>query len=57
LKKWDVFSCPPRSLLLQTNRVFVVLAVFGILGGISDWLFRRLSALLLARYLDVAARA
>jgi ABC-type nitrate/sulfonate/bicarbonate transport system permease component len=27
------------SLLLQTNRVFVVLAVFGILGGVSDWLF------------------
>src|SRR5690349_2013865 len=28
------------SLLLQTSRVFVVLAVFGVLGGVSDWLFR-----------------
>jgi ABC-type nitrate/sulfonate/bicarbonate transport system permease component len=40
------------SLLLQTNRVFVVLAVFGILGGLSDWLFRAASTRLLGRYLD-----
>src|SRR5215813_11987442 len=42
------------SLLLQTNRVFVVLAVFGVLGGVSDWLFRAISGRLLGRYLDVA---
>jgi NitT/TauT family transport system permease protein/taurine transport system permease protein len=42
------------SLLLQTNRVFVVLAVFGILGGVSDWLFRLASEHFLRRYLDVA---
>ena len=42
------------SLLLQTNRVFVVLAVFGILGGVSDWLFCSASERLLRRYLDVA---
>lgn len=41
------------SLLLQTNRVFVVLAVFGILGGASDWLFRVISNRLLERYLAV----
>jgi len=42
------------SLLLQTNRVFVVLAVFGVLGGVSDWLFRAISTRLLGKYLDVA---
>ncbi len=41
------------SLLLQTSRVFVVLAVFGILGGASDWLFRAISGRLLDRYLAV----
>ncbi|MBV8166181.1 MAG: ABC transporter permease [Alphaproteobacteria bacterium] len=41
------------SLLLQTNRVFVVLAVFGVLGGASDWLFRAVSGRLLERYLAV----
>ena len=43
------------SLLLQTNRVFVVLAVFGILGGASDWLFRVVTGRLLERYLAVPA--
>src|SRR5215470_8735193 len=43
------------SLLLQTNRVFVVLAVFGVLGGVSDWLFRVAVGRLLERYVASGA--
>jgi ABC-type nitrate/sulfonate/bicarbonate transport system permease component len=39
------------SLLLQTNRIFVVLALFGVIGGLSDWLFRIATDRLFEKYL------
>ena len=40
------------SLLVQTNRVFVVLAVFGILGLVSDRVFRVVTTRALGSYLE-----
>ena len=40
------------SLLVQTNRVFVALAVFGILGYLSDRVFRVVTSTGLSRYLE-----
>jgi NitT/TauT family transport system permease protein/taurine transport system permease protein len=51
------FLLQQSSLLLQTNRVFVVLAVFGILGGVSDWAFQQAASRLLGRYLEVHGRS
>jgi NitT/TauT family transport system permease protein/taurine transport system permease protein len=51
------FLLQQSSLLLQTNRVFVVLAVFGILGGVSDWAFLQATSRLLGRYLEVHGRS
>src|SRR5437867_3485828 len=45
------------SLLVQTNRVFVVLAVFGALGYLSDRAFRFVTARLLSSYLEAHATA
>ncbi len=46
------FLLQQSSLLLQTNRVFVVLAVFGILGYLSDRVFRLVTSRVLSRYLE-----
>jgi ABC-type nitrate/sulfonate/bicarbonate transport system permease component len=43
--------------LLQTNRVLVVLAVFGVLGGVSDWAFQLATSRPLGRYLEVHGRS
>jgi len=45
------------SLLVQTNRVFVVLAVFGILGYLSDRAFRLGTSRALSRYLEAQGGA
>jgi len=45
------------SLLVQTNRVFVVLAVFGLLGYASDRAFRVVTSRLLSSYLEAHATA
>src|SRR5215470_12160701 len=45
------------SLLVQTNRVFVVLAVFGALGYMSDRAFRVVTARALTSYLEAESRA
>src|SRR5438034_5980202 len=45
------------SLLVQTNRVFVVLAVFGALGYLSDRALRFVTAPLLSSYLEAHATA
>src|SRR3989442_361867 len=45
------------SLLVQTNRVFVVLAVFGMLGYASDRAFRVVTSRLLSSYLEAHATA
>ncbi len=39
------------SLLLQTNRIFVVLALFGVIGGLCDWAFQLLTKACLNKYL------
>ncbi|MGH7388359.1 MAG: ABC transporter permease [Candidatus Rokuibacteriota bacterium] len=49
------FLLQQSSLLVQTNRVFVVLAVFGILGYISDRIFRLLTVHMLSSYLEARA--
>lgn len=46
------FLLQQSSLLVQTNRVFVVLAVFGILGYLSDRAFRLATSRALSRYLE-----
>src|SRR5262245_3139110 len=51
------FLLQQSSLLVQTNRVFVVLAVFGILGYVSDRLFRLVSTRALTSYLEAESRA
>ena len=51
------FLLQQSSLLVQTNRVFVVLAVFGILGYASDRAFRLLTSRALASYLEAETRA
>src|SRR5438128_9853423 len=45
------------SLLVQTNRVFVVLAVFGLLGYLSDRAFRFVTARALSSYLEAHGAA
>jgi len=49
------FLLQQSSLLVQTNRVFVVLAVFGILGYISDRVFRLVTTRALSSYLEAHA--
>ena len=49
------FLLQQSSLLVQTNRVFVVLAVFGILGYLSDRLFRLVTTRALSSYLEAHA--
>ena len=49
------FLLQQSSLLVQTNRVFVVLAVFGILGYASDRAFRVVTSRLLSSYLEAHA--
>src|SRR5262249_61148181 len=51
------FLLQQSSLLVQTNRVFVVLAVFGILGYVSDRVFRVVVSRLLSSYLEAHAPA
>ena len=51
------FLLQQSSLLVQTNRVFVVLAVFGALGYASDRAFRFVTARLLSSYLEAHATA
>ncbi|PYN95258.1 MAG: nitrate ABC transporter permease [Candidatus Rokuibacteriota bacterium] len=51
------FLLQQSSLLVQTNRVFVVLAVFGALGYLSDRAFRFVTARLLGSYLEAHATA
>ena len=51
------FLLQQSSLLVQTNRVFVVLAVFGILGYASDRAFRVVTARALTSYLEAESRA
>jgi len=51
------FLLQQSSLLVQTNRVFVVLAVFGILGYVSDRVFRVVVSRLLSSYLEAHATA
>ena len=46
------FLLQQSSLLLQTNRVFVVLAVFGILGYLSDRAFQLMTSRGLSRSLE-----
>jgi len=46
------FLLQQSSLLLQTNRVFVVLAVFGILGYLSDRAFQLMTSRVLSRYIE-----
>ena len=43
------------SLLVQTNRVFVVLGVFGLLGYVSDRIFRQITGRVLSSYLEAQA--
>ena len=50
------FLLQQSSLLVQTNRVFVVLAVFGILGYVSDRLFRVVTTRALTSYLEAESR-
>ena len=49
------FLLQQSSLLVQTNRVFVVLAVFGILGYLSDRAFRLVTTRVLSSYLEAHA--
>lgn len=49
------FLLQQSSLLVQTNRVFVVLAVFGILGYLSDRAFRLVTERALSSYLEAHA--
>ena len=51
------FLLQQSSLLVQTNRVFVVLAVFGALGYASDRAFRVVTSRLLSSYLEAHATA
>jgi NitT/TauT family transport system permease protein/taurine transport system permease protein len=51
------FLLQQSSLLVQTNRVFVVLAVFGILGYASDRAFRFVTTRALTSYLEAETRA
>ena len=51
------FLLQQSSLLIQTNRVFVVLAVFGILGYLSDRAFRVATERGLSRYLEAHTAA
>ena len=51
------FLLQQSSLLVQTNRVFVVLAVFGALGYVSDRVFRFVVSRLLSSYLEAHATA
>jgi NitT/TauT family transport system permease protein/taurine transport system permease protein len=51
------FLLQQSSLLVQTNRVFVVLAVFGILGYASDRAFRFVTSHALTSYLEAETRA
>jgi NitT/TauT family transport system permease protein/taurine transport system permease protein len=51
------FLLQQSSLLVQTNRVFVVLAVFGALGYVSDRVFRVVVSRLLSSYLEAHATA
>ena len=51
------FLLQQSSLLVQTNRVFVVLAVFGTLGYLSDRVFRFVVSRLLSSYLEAHATA
>jgi len=51
------FLLQQSSLLVQTNRVFVVLAVFGTLGYVSDRVFRFVVSRLLSSYLEAHATA
>ena len=46
------FLLQQSSLLVQTNRVFVVLAVFGLLGYASDRVFRLATSRALASYIE-----
>jgi len=50
------FLLQQSSLLVQTNRVFVVLAVFGILGYVSDRAFRVVTNRALTSYLEAEGR-
>jgi ABC-type nitrate/sulfonate/bicarbonate transport system permease component len=49
------FLLQQSSLLVQTNRVFVVLAVFGFLGYASDRVFRQITSRALSSYLAAHA--
>ncbi len=51
------FLLRQSSLLVQTNRVFVVLAVFGVLGYLSHRPFRLGTSRALARYLEAQGGA
>jgi ABC-type nitrate/sulfonate/bicarbonate transport system permease component len=51
------FLLQQSSLLVQTSRVFVVLAVFGALGYVSDRVFRVVVWRLLSSYLEAHATA
>jgi len=51
------FLLQQSSLLVQTNRVFVVLAVFGVLGYASDRAFRFVTTRALTSYLEAETRA
>src|SRR3989442_11471861 len=51
------FLLQQSRLLVQTKRVFVVLAVFGVLGYASDRAFRFVTARLLGSYLEAYATA
>src|SRR5438093_1425686 len=51
------FLLQQLSLLVQTNRIFVVLAVFGILGYLSDRAFRFVTTRVLSSYLEVHGAA
>lgn len=51
------FLLQQSSLLVQTNRIFVVLAVFGILGYLSDRAFRFVTARALSSYLEAHGAA
>ena len=51
------FLLQQSSLLVQTNRIFVVLAVFGILGYLSDRAFLFVTARALSSYLEAHGAA
>src|SRR5882672_3627832 len=51
------FLLQQSSLLVQTNRVFVVLAVFGTLGYVSDRVFRFVTTRALSSYLEAHGAA